>query len=164
MTSKVVEIDITGNVRNKINVPLTIEEVYYSLTELDKNFSKKMILHLNLRLYARKLQERAHFVVCRDKDNIIVGIVAYYLNNEKSMVYIPLVCVDSNKRRVGIARNMMQVLIELVAGSYKTIELEVRDTNVGAISLYQKMGFVKNEAKTDDKPKLYMIWRRKENG
>ena len=51
------------------------------------------------------------------------------------------ISVAPNEQGQGIGRRMLEHLIELATGKAETIFLEVRPSNVGAIALYEKMGF-----------------------
>lgn len=51
------------------------------------------------------------------------------------------ISVDQNEQGQGIGRRMLEHLIDSARGKAETIFLEVRPTNVGAIALYQNIGF-----------------------
>ena len=153
MESKVIEIDLSGAIVNKIDSQIPLEDIYYSITELDTIYSNKLSSHLDLKQYAVKLYDKANFIVCRNNDNIIVGIIAFYLNIAQNLVYVTQVCVNSNLRRQGIASKMLVTLIRTVENTFKTIALEVTKTNINAIALYEKFGFKKTGERG---VKLYM--------
>lgn len=57
----------------------------------------------------------------------------YHLNN---------IAVDSNYRRMGIARKLIETMIDYVKSKNgRRILLEVMQENLSAIRLYEKMGF-----------------------
>jgi ribosomal protein S18 acetylase RimI-like enzyme len=157
MITKVVEINIQGDVKKKDNIQLSRDDIYYTLTELDKSYSEKMSSHMDLKTYSEKLYFNSNFVVCRGKNNII-GIIAYYANLIEKKAYIPYVCVSVNSRGEGVASKMMQAVINEVANYCDSIELEVRNTNFKAILLYKKYGFIENGLRG---AKINMIRRQK---
>lgn len=153
MISRVVEVNIQGDVKKRDDVQLSRDEIYYTLTELDKAYSEKMSSHRDLKSYSEKLYCNSNIVVCR-RDSEIIGIIAYYTNLIEKKVFIPYVCVSVNSRGYGIASKMMQVVIDEVEEYCDSIELEVRDTNTYAILLYKKFGFKENGLM---RGKVYMI-------
>ena len=51
------------------------------------------------------------------------------------------ISVHQKEQSQGIGRRMLEQLIDTARGKAETIFLEVRPSNVGAIALYEKMGF-----------------------
>ena len=71
-------------------------------------------------------------------DNKIVGFINFnYIYDEIELIYI---YVDEKYRRKGIASILMNEMIKL---NNKKIILEVRESNLKAISLYEKFNFKK---------------------
>ena len=69
-------------------------------------------------------------------DNKLVGIIVYEdIFNRFEIDYI---VVDSQYRGKGIAKKLLESIINL---NKKNITLEVREDNIPAINLYEKMGF-----------------------
>lgn len=113
---------------------------------------------LDLELYARKLSDKASFVVCYSNKEII-GFIAYYLNAKDRQVYITLICVDEGQQTHGIGSKMLEFLVSKVKQSdipYDSIALEVNKQNNKAYNFYIKHEFVEQE---DRGKKLLMVKR-----
>ena len=128
------------------------EEVLTLLYSLDSSFASQLQEKVNLEEYSRKLSANAFFEVAR-LENIIVGVIAFYINVETSNLYVPYVCVHSAYRHKGIADMLMTDLCHYADSRNVEISLEVRKCNRGAIRLYEKFGF---QTVGDNGIKLYM--------
>ncbi len=89
-------------------------------------------------------------------DGKVVGYVilrleadkSHFFRNEKySRGHIISVAVLERARRLGIGSKMMVDVIDKTrkVGGIKSIELEVRESNVGAIQMYINFGFIKSK-------------------
>jgi ribosomal-protein-alanine N-acetyltransferase len=76
--------------------------------------------------------------VCEELDNILGYSIVSIAVGEAHILNI---CVDPAEQNQGIGRKMLENLIEVARGRAETIFLEVRPSNLGAIALYEKMGF-----------------------
>lgn len=78
------------------------------------------------------------FVVERDEQ-----IVAYaFMNTVLGEAHVLNLCVDPTLRRQGIARNLLEYIIDLAKNlKALTLFLEVRESNHAALALYQGCGF-----------------------
>ncbi len=78
------------------------------------------------------------FVVERDEK-----IVAYaFMNTVLGEAHVLNLCVDPELRRQGIARNLLEHIIDLARNlKALTLFLEVRESNCAALALYQSCGF-----------------------
>ncbi len=74
-------------------------------------------------------------------DMCVVGLVSGYFAGDEAD--ITSVAVDENYRRHGIALRLMQEFEKNLPEYIREIFLEVRESNIPAISLYQKCGFEK---------------------
>ena len=94
------------------------------------------------------------FLVAKDPQKNIVGYLALMcILDEADLVSI---AVDEDFRNMGIAREMLDIAYETAAESgIVKIHLEVRESNLPAIKLYESEGFVKDGIRKDfyDKPK-----------
>lgn len=71
----------------------------------------------------------------------IVGYVGASISYESSDLLT--ICVDKSYRSRGVAQTLILALIDfLKARDVQYILLEVNENNVGAIKLYEKMGFI----------------------
>lgn len=80
-------------------------------------------------------------VICCYADNYVVGLISGYFASDEAD--ITSVAVDENYRRHGIAVQLMQDFEKSLPDYISEIFLEVRESNIPAISLYQKCGFEK---------------------
>ncbi len=90
-------------------------------------------------LYDELSNPNARFYVA-----IVGGAVAGYIgaHNIIGEVYITNVAVNSTFRRKGVAENLVKYLISVSeAENADFVTLEVRESNLPARSLYEKMGF-----------------------
>ena len=73
------------------------------------------------------------------------------------------VAVDPDERRQGIATALLERLFELVGDEDARYTLEVRESNDGAISLYERFGFraagVRRRYYQDNGEDALMMWR-----
>ena len=82
----------------------------------------------------------AGFLVAQ-QDNIVVGYIIFWIRYEDEGHIISL-AVDKNYRKRGIARKLVNNAINIFTKcNVAEIKLEVRKSNEGARTFYQKMGF-----------------------
>lgn len=80
-------------------------------------------------------------VICCYDDDCVVGLISGYFAGDEAD--ITSVAVDESHRRHGIAVQLMQEFENHLPDYISEIFLEVRETNVPAILLYEKCGFEK---------------------
>lgn len=135
---------------------LSFEFVYEMLKKMSSLFTPPMSESLDIEAYAKKLSDKAEFVVCMDKRDLL-GFTAYYLNSEARQIYITLICVDSGYQAQGIGGKMLAHIAERAKSQdadYNTVALEVNKQNGKAHLFYLKQGFVEQE---DRGEKLLMV-------
>lgn len=75
------------------------------------------------------------------KDDTLIAFITYQLSFEQADIND--VIVNPSFRRLGIATNLIERCCQnLAKQGVKTVFLEVRASNIPAISLYKKLGFV----------------------
>ena len=92
----------------------------------------------------------AYQLVAIDEAGNVVGAVSYSITQMKSDSIIPFDClwiadlaVDENCRRMGVAGKLLEVIKSTAREKgIDRIQLNVNALNSGAISLYEKQGFV----------------------
>lgn len=83
--------------------------------------------------------EFAHYLVAKIKDQVVGFLGAWLIVDE---VQITNIAVDPTLRRKGIAKALLNHLIETMKAQHMAvIYLEVRVSNVAALSLYKSFGF-----------------------
>lgn len=86
-------------------------------------------------------QQHAVFVVAQLDERIVGYGGVYVLYDEAEITNI---AVDSNYRKMGVGGALLSEIVnESVQKGAKTILLEVRESNIAAINLYEKHGFEK---------------------
>ena len=135
---------------------LSFEFVYETLRKISSLFTPPLSESLDIKAYARKLSDKAQFIVCMN-ENEILGFMAYYLNSSYQQIYITLICVDIKYQSHGIGGMMLDYVTSNTCESdklYETIALEVNKKNGKAHRFYLKQGFEEQE---DRGEKLLMI-------
>ena len=81
------------------------------------------------------------FVAVDDQDSVVGYIGCVYAADQADVMNV---CVKDEYRRKGIAKTLFDLAAERLKDlNVKTLFLEVRRSNFGAISLYEKLGFLK---------------------
>lgn len=124
----------------QINVHLMQEDVFALLSYFDESFDIPLHEGLNFAEYSIKLSRFAHFVLAYDQD-VLIGFIAYYLNEEGSFAYVPFTAVRPEWWRKGVGHLMFSCLYDYISGKYSCIKLEVLKTNISARGFYKKEGF-----------------------
>jgi ribosomal protein S18 acetylase RimI-like enzyme len=96
-----------------------------------------------LNMLSEKWNTYAKFCTCRNNENRLVGIIAFYANQPNGgVVYIPHVYVNSEFRGNNIMSSMMKKIIEYVKGKgFQYLKLEVNKNNQIAQTAYLRYGF-----------------------
>ena len=135
---------------------LSFEFVYDTLKDMSSLFIPPLSESLDIKSYAKKLSDKAQFVVCMNEDKMI-GFTAYYLNSFAQQIYITLICVHIKYQSYGIGGMMLNYVASCTGESdklYDTIALEVNKKNGKAHRFYLKQGFEEQE---DRGEKLLMV-------
>lgn len=82
----------------------------------------------------------AHYVLCTDNENVIAYCGLYAVLDEADITNI---AVHPDYRKKGVATQILnKVFAYCIENSITTLNLEVRKSNVNAINLYKKNGFL----------------------
>lgn len=101
-----------------------------------KNITRETITHI--------ANEPATVYVAQEQDKKIPKLIAFlYYWSILDEFQIIDIGVLPEKRRQGLAAELLWLLIERAAKESKTIQLEVRVSNLPAIALYERAGFAK---------------------
>ncbi|MEG1574577.1 MAG: GNAT family N-acetyltransferase [Bacteroidales bacterium] len=96
---------------------------------------------VDISLYSKKIRENAITFEAWD-NNILVGLIACYVNNQDTGAFITYVGVVKEYRQQGIAFTLLSNLIsEAIVKMCGVIRLKVNIINNNAILLYKKSGF-----------------------
>lgn len=126
-------------------VKLSKDEVVGLLNRFDDSSYLPFHEDLDFDSYGEKLSRHAWFVLAEEK-GILMGFIAYYLNEEEHFVYVPQTVVHTDSRHTGLGHLMFSSLYSQVVG-YNCIHLEVMKDNTQALAFYTREGFsVKSES------------------
>lgn len=137
---------------------ISFEEAHVLLRKMANHFTPPLSELLDIQVFAHKLSNKAHFLLCRSEEEV-VGFTAYYLNTAARQIYITLICVDATFQSQGIGGRMLDELSSLSAdpnNHYDSIALEVNKANTKAHRFYIHHGF---RAQEDRGEKILMVKR-----
>lgn len=135
---------------NKITINnSTQEQICNHLISCSKSFTPELSSYVDIERYSKKLYEnsrRIELIV----DNILVGLIAFYNNQDKKNLYITNVSVMPEYQNQGVAQALLDVCkSRCVDLQYSNITLEVFKDNKSAINFYEKNDFILHEAKNN---------------
>ena len=109
---------------------------------------------VNLGEYSAKLFLRAKRFEAWSSGSLVALLAAYFNDLEKHVVYITSVSVLKEWMGKGLAAQLLGQCIEYARGcGMRQIRLHVASSNLPAVSLYEKAGFVAEKA---EPPFIYM--------
>jgi len=96
-----------------------------------------------LKMLAEKWSKNAECSTCRDDDGNLIGMIAFYANEQESdFAYIPHVYVSPVYRRKRMFSNMLEIVAKHIKEKgFHEIRLEVDKQNKRAQQSYQCNGF-----------------------
>ena len=119
-------------------VPMTVENVHAAAEMLKVCFAAPW----SESIYRRDLADpQSLALLCTEHGAVIGFIHCSYVLDELTLNTL---AVAEDCRRKGIARKLWQTVRELVTGMCTVCYLEVRESNLPAITLYQSLGFAQN--------------------
>lgn len=117
-------------------------DLYRYLKSVSDLFNPNLDKVVDLKVYANKIYNNA-LIVESWEDEILVGIIACYANNNKTKeAYITHVCVLKEYQGRGISKMMFNNLYEVLKfKQFHTVSLEVNKRNTKALNLYESQNF-----------------------
>jgi GNAT superfamily N-acetyltransferase len=118
-------------------------EIAEHLTLCDVDFVPPLSCRVDIRDYAKKIASNAvRFEAWLDCK--LIGLVAAYCNDgDKLIAYITSVSILREWTKNGIGANLLCQCVEYAKSlGIRNISLEVEASNVAAIKLYEKSGFI----------------------
>lgn len=85
--------------------------------------------------------KRSYYYYCAFLDNKIVGIIIWFKYIQENMVWVDVLAVDEECRRIGIGSNLIYSIFK---ENKEVDEIRLRTAyfnNAGAITFYEKLGF-----------------------
>lgn len=125
----------------------TAADIEIHLRECSADFSPPLDTRVDLPTYATKLRTAATTCEAWHEEHL-VGLIAYYRNDDTGVAFITSVSTSARFRRSGLARILLtQVLLDVDESGYSRTDLEVNSDNSAAIELYESVGFAEVEAR-----------------
>ena len=116
------------------------EEIIACLQKFDTCFDPPFSSSVDLTAYADKLFDNASFIIAQMNESI-VGMIAYYKNEEKRLLYVPYFVVDNNFQGFSLGTSLLKEMEVQNVGRSDAISLEVLKSNRQAYSFYKHKGF-----------------------
>lgn len=118
------------------------DELYRYLISVSGLFIPSLEKVVNIKSYANKIYNNALIIESWD-DNVLVGIIACYANNNKTKeAYITCVCISKEYQGKGISKILFNHLYDILRlKQFLLVSLEVNKENTKALNLYQSQGF-----------------------
>lgn len=125
------------------------QEIVSHLKECSGNFIPPLYERINIEEYSKKIEDKSiTFEVW--SENILVGLVAIYINTTTHSAFITNVSILKEYMGLKIAAELIDRCIEYVKqNDLEEIKLEVHEKNAKAISLYKKFAFIKYDTKNE---------------
>lgn len=101
----------------------------------------------DLPAYARKLAENGITIACFSPQNVLLGCISFYANDEYSQeAYIAEFATNRRFRNLGIGKALIERAYKMSrAKGMRSIRLEVRKNNTAAQRFYAMQGFELDE-------------------
>ena len=134
------------------------EKYFYSIIEIEKESFKDPA---NKEFYLSEINENPYSnIYLAIEDGKVAGFIDYWITFNSSTIC--KIAISSEFRRKGFAKKLIDFMVEdLVKNEVETSTLEVRTSNIPAISLYNECGYVKICEKKhyyeDGEDALYMV-------
>ncbi len=123
----------------------TLEQIENFLTCVDCDFPMPLHEKVNLSSFSLKLYKNADIFVEIDNDEIIGMVAGYIKNAEDNVSYISIVAIKRDYRGKSIATKLLKEYFhECKLLNINKIHLYTSKTNINAILLYKKIGFIES--------------------
>ena len=135
---------------------IEFEKVLRFLEEVDAEFPIPLSSKVEIRELAEKYYEKAALCCRCEGDRIIAMVAGYIKNTPDQMGYISLVATTGDARRKGYSCALLREFLELAkAEGLKAVHVYTHETNIRAVGMYRKVGFVDYSPADEPWPKDY---------
>ena len=125
------------------------EEINLHLKKCSKEFIPPLHSYVNIIEYSNKLFNKS-FTFEAWANNNLIALLAVYLNEEKKIIFITNLSVDSHYIRKGLSQSNFKHLMKFAKkNNFIKIYLEVSTENLRAINFYKKNNFVIKKIKNN---------------
>ena len=115
----------------------------------------------SLAMFVLELSKPAGVCLAAFEDETMVGYLI--CSRYDTVWHLMNVSVDPDRRREGIATALLSALIERMGDAEAQLTLEVRQSNAGAIALYERFGFrsagIRRRYYQDNGEDAVIMWR-----
>jgi ribosomal-protein-alanine N-acetyltransferase len=115
----------------------------------------------SLAMFVLELSKPSGVCLAARRDRRLVGYVV--CSRYDTVWHIMNVAVDPDQRRTGVATALLGALLERVGDPQARYTLEVRESNTGAIALYERFGFrtagMRRRYYQDNGEDAFIMWR-----
>lgn len=127
----------------------TEQEICLHLKECNDNFFPPLVERVIIEEYAKKIESMS-ITFEAWSENILVGLIAAYMDATKHSAFITNVSVLKTFMGKSLAAELTKRCIEYAKqNNLKELKLEVHKNNASAKSLYKKNNFIKYDSKGD---------------
>lgn len=143
------------------NVQIEVASLEQYIQEHDSDFKPPISSKTDIPKYALKLATLGKVIFCYDNEKII-GVTAFYCNSDE-YAFCSYLSVDRNYRNKGIAKELINKMIDYCE---KTNVLGIKTntwTNNKAIELYLSNGFVQVISNNENRAELIYFFNRLQN-
>jgi [ribosomal protein S18]-alanine N-acetyltransferase len=120
--------------------PLEIRRLTYAdLPELIAIERRAFPTPWSLAMFVLELSKPASVCLAALRDQQMIGFLI--CSRYDTVWHVMNVAVDPDRRREGIATELLADLLRRIDGKDARFTLEVRESNIGAIDLYERFGF-----------------------
>lgn len=118
-------------------------EIADLLTQLNDDFYPAVSSRVVIPAYAEKLAKDAMIFSAHDKGQMVAFIAVYCNDLDSGVAFTPMVAVAGEYRKNGVASSLIETAVRYIKKrGFKSFKLEVHSTNVKAIAMYQRLGFM----------------------
>lgn len=139
---------------------ITVVQIERFLREVDATFPVPLSQKQDLHEFAIKLFERATVCCVTEQEEIAAMVAGYTDHLTDNMAYISIVATRGSFQGRGYAARLIGEFMEICRQKeVDAVHLYVVPSNLGALRLYEKMGFVPWQMPNETRPSdLHMIY------
>lgn len=135
-------------------------EIQEFLEKVDTDFPTSLSQKTDLHGFAIKLKNYATLCALTNENGILSLVAGYTKNTVNNMAYISIVATVNECRGKGYAKLLLNEFVEkCFSKNLNAIHLYAAKSNIGAIKLYEKFGFIEYHIKNEERPNdIHLIY------
>ena len=131
----------------------TFQDLKNHFESISQHFIESLEAEIVISEYLLKLSSKSSRIEIWEKERII-GLLCYYILDDKKEVFITHISVSSDFEKQGIGKELLSECI--IRNRDKNLRLEVSKENLKAVAFYLAFGFEHFQQSSD---KLVMLFR-----